>query len=113
MNGVSRREAVEELERQVTPTRPAMAGRWTIAFVLPPIAMCDADRVLERLARQDAARPEVLAHHLDDPLPRLPRRATSAASRGAGSPRPPGSVMPSDSAIEAIVEAVPMTMQWP
>ncbi len=32
---------------------------------------------------------------------------------GAGIAAPPGSVIPSASAIEAIVEAVPITMQWP
>jgi hypothetical protein len=46
---------------------------------------------------------------------RRPESSASAIRResGAGIAALPGSVMPSASAIEAMVEAVPITMQWP
>ena len=112
MNGVSRERRSKSDSGSGTPTRPATAGRWTIAFVLPPIAMStrmafsNASRVRIRLGRRSSATISTT---------RRPVASASARRResGAGIAALPGSVIPSDSAIEAIVEAVPMTMQWP
>ena len=50
---------------------------------------------------------------LDDLPPRRFGELRAAASRRPGSPPPPGSVSPSASVTQAIVEAVPIVMQWP
>ncbi len=112
MNGVSRERRSKSESGSGTPTRPAMAGRCTIAFVLPPIAMStriafsNASRVRMRLGRRSSATISTI---------RFPVASASARRResGAGIAALPGSVMPRDSAIEAIVDAVPMTMQCP
>ena len=74
--------------------------------------MEDADRVLERLAGEDVRRLEVALDELDD----LPARRSARWRRRestAGIAAPPGSVSPSASVTQAIVEAVPIVMQWP
>ena len=72
-----------------------------------------ADRVLERLAHQDLRQHEVLAHHLDDPPARPCGRARCGGRPTAGMAAFSGRPTPSASTIEAMVEAVPMVMQWP
>ena len=70
MNGVSRESRSKSESGSGTPTRPAIAGRWTIAFVLPPIAMSTRIAFSNASAREEPARAEVLRDHLDDPPPR-------------------------------------------
>ena len=69
MKGVSRDRRSKSDSGSGTPTRPAMAGRWTIAFVLPPIAMSTRIAFSKASRVRMPARAEVLRHHLDDPLP--------------------------------------------
>ena len=61
--------------------------------------MQHANRVLERLPRQDVGRPEILRHELDDPTPRSLARAPCLRESTAGMAAPLGSVIPSASAI--------------
>src|SRR5262249_19046535 len=90
-----------------------MATRWMIALVLPPIAMS------ARIALSNA--PAVRTWDgLGPPAraistARRPDSSASASRResGAGIAALPGSVIPSASTIDAIVDAVPITMQWP
>src|ERR1041384_1234026 len=83
------------------------------AFVEPPMAMS------VRIALSKAAGVR-MSLGLGAPalaISTARRPAISAIARrresGAGMAALPGNVMPSASAIEAIVEAVPITMQWP
>jgi hypothetical protein len=71
-----------------------------------------ADRVLKRLALQDFGNAQVLVHHA---TMRRPVSCASTARREstAGIAAFPGRVSPSDSTMQAIVEAVPMVMQCP
>ena len=55
---------------------------------------------------------QVLPHHLDDALAGLVGHL-AALPVGAGIAAQPGSDMPSASASEFIVEAVPIVLQWP
>ena len=71
------------------------------------------DRVLEGLTRQDVRRPDVRARRAR----RSSRPAASATcarrASTAGIAAAPGSVSPSASVTQAIVDAVPIVMQWP
>ena len=71
-----------------------------------------ADRVLECLARENLGDAQIFVHHLDDAPARqvsqVQRRASAAGMAAlCGRPRPSASTM------QAMVEAVPMVMQWP
>ena len=72
----------------------------------------DADGVLDRLAGDDLRHLQILMHHLDDApageMGRTRRRASTAGMAAL-----PGSAMPRDSIIDAMVEAVPMVLQLP
>ena len=94
------------------PSRPAIAVRWTIALVDPPMESSTLNafskalplRILSgvsfRLNRSTAAAPV-----------RSATRTRSAVT--AGGDALPGSAMPSASATQAIVLAVPITEQVP
>ena len=94
-----------------TPTRPARASRWMTALVEPPIAIS----VRMALSNAGAVRiwlglgpPAVAISTARRPaISAIAMRRESAAGMAAL----PGRAMPSASAIEAIVEAVPITMQ--
>ena len=112
-NGVVRDSSSKRVSGSGTPARPAMATRWMIALVLPPIAMS------ARIALSNAAAVRI-SDGLGPPAraistARRPDSSASASRResGAGMAAFPGKVMPSASTIEAIVDAVPITMQWP
>ena len=94
------------------PSRPAIAVRWMIALVEPPIASSTRSAfstdfaVMIRLGRRSV------------PISSTARRPLASAARRrsactAGIAAVPGSVMPSASAIEAMVLAVPITAQVP
>ena len=57
--------------------------------------------------------PQILAHHLDDAAAAQLGDGAAGASRARGSLAQPGSVMPSASARLVMVDAVPITVQWP
>ncbi len=89
-----------------------MASRWITAFVDPPmaaftrIAFSNACLVMIR----DGRRSSIARLTMRWPACwAVSRRRESAAGQAAD----PGSCMPSASAMHAIVEAVPMVMQWP
>jgi hypothetical protein len=89
-----------------------MASRWTIAFVEPPIA------ALVRIAFSNAALVRIwLGRRSSFTIATMRWPASCAISyrreSTAGQVAEPGSCMPSDSATQAIVDAVPMVMQWP
>ena len=94
-----------------TPARPAIATRWMIALVEPPIAMSARIALSKAFAVRisEGFGPSARASS----TARRPESSASASRResGAGIAALPGSVMPSASAMEAIVEAVPITMQ--
>ena len=96
-----------------TPARPAIATRWMIAFVEPPIAMSARIALSKAWAVRiwDGLGPPASA------ISTARRPAISAIARrresDAGIAALPGSVIPSASTTEAIVEAVPITMQCP
>ena len=74
--------------------------------------MQDADRVLEGCVGEDVGRLQVPLDELDD----LPACGFGDLRPGASRRRdrgPPGRVSPSASVTQAIVEAVPIVMQWP
>jgi len=72
----------------------------------------DADRILERLPGEYPRDADVLLHQLDDPPAGHTRRSYLRAST-AGIAALPGMPTPSASIIDAIVDAVPIVMQWP
>ena len=72
----------------------------------------DADRIFERLSREDLRDRDVLADEVDDASAgELRERGAARVNRGDG--RVAVGAMPSASAILAIVDAVPIVMQWP
>src|SRR5436305_6120026 len=110
-SGVERDSSSNRASRSDTPARPAIATRWMIALVEPPIAMS------ARIALSNAFAVRI-SEGLGPPVrasstARRPDSSASASRResGAGIAALPGSVMPSASAIEAIGEAVPIHMQ--
>ena len=94
------------------PARPAIAVRWITALVEPPSA------IINRIAFSNA-------RWVRTSLGRMPRRTVSTICRptasairsrrasGAGMAAEPDKAIPSASAMAAIVEAVPITVQWP
>ncbi len=72
-----------------------------------------ADRVLERLARQDLRQREVLLRPSRRCAARPCARARCGARRPPGSRRCPAARCRAPRPCEAIVEAVPIVMQWP
>ena len=95
-----------------TPQRAAIAVKWMSAFVDPPIACKTISALLNAFAlRMSRAREPPLASA-------AARRPDASASRNrsawtAGIAAAPGNVIPSTSATQAIVLAVPITMQVP
>ena len=95
-----------------TPTRPAMAVKWMMALVEPPMArstrrafsMASAVSTRSGVIRDSASR--TAASPVASP-------ARSRSAWTAGMAAVPGSVMPSVSATQAMVLAVPMTAQVP
>ena len=71
----------------------------------------DDNGVLERLAGHDLGRPQILVHHLDDALAGFIGESARARGRARGSRRNRASCMPSASASEFIVVAVPIVLQ--
>ena len=96
-----------------TPTRPASASRWTTAFVLPPSAIRSVIALSNASRGEDLRGAEPLARKLDR------TRAGRLAPRGraqrssAGIDAVPGRHIPSASTIDVIVDAVPISLQWP
>src|SRR5947199_211545 len=111
--GVERDSSSKRVSGSGTPARPARATRWMIALVEPPIAMSPRIALSKAFAVRisEGRGPPACASS----TARRPLSSASARRResGAGIAALPGSVMPRASAIEAIVDAVPMTMQWP
>src|SRR5439155_1703070 len=112
-SGVERDSSSKRASGSGTPARPARATRWMIALVEPPIAMSLRIALSKALAVRisEGRGPPPWASS----TARRPLSSASARRResGAGIAALPGRVMPRASAIEAIVDAVPMTMQWP
>src|SRR2546430_8124975 len=111
--GVERERASKRARGSGTWARPASATRWMIALVEPPMAMSLRIALSKACAvrRSEGLGPPACAS-LTARRPLASARARRRES-GAGIAALPGSVMPRASAIEAIVDAVPMTMQWP
>ena len=111
-NGTSRESSSKRSSGRSMPSRPAIAGRWMTAFVEPPsacsvaIALWNAAGVRICESRRSSCtictmrRPVMWASA---------RRRESAAGIAAA----PVSVVPSASAIDVIVLAVPIVLQWP
>ena len=94
------------------PKRPATALRWMMAFVEPPIAM------FTRIAFSIALRVMILSgvrFSRTMATIRAPLRSAISLRResAAGMLAQPVNVMPIASARLVIVDAVPITMQWP
>ena len=93
--------------------RPAIASRWITALVEPPIAPLTRIAFSNACARQDLRHAQVLAA----PSRRCGGRPCGPARSGAS--RPPGwrrwsaGRCRAPRPCEAMVEAVPMVMQWP
>ncbi len=114
MVGTSRPEPVPIVERRVDAEPPGDREQMHDRIGRAADRAVDADGVLERLARQDlgdAHDPRCTISTMRRPArcastlaPRIDRRDRR---------RCPAVPMPSASTIEAMVEAVPMVMQWP
>ena len=93
------------------PARPAMATRWTMAFVEPPSAIRRQSRC--RTKRHLKKR----GFRLSQTFSTICRPAWAAIRQCeaslAGMDEAPGNVRPRVSAMAVIVEAVPIVMQWP
>ncbi|KAG1387900.1 hypothetical protein G6F59_016201 [Rhizopus arrhizus] len=94
------------------PRRPAMAVRWTMPFVEPPIDSStrkafsmDLPLMIWSGVSRDAAMATAVA-----PV-RSATRTRSAVTAGADAP--PATIMPSASVMQAMVLAVPITEQVP
>ncbi len=95
------------------PARPAMAARWTSALVEPLVA-CNTTEALRTAVLVMIWR-GVGAPAFAISTARLPVASAMRmrSEETAGAVAAPGSVKPSVSAIDAMVEAVPITMQVP
>ena len=71
------------------------------------------DRVQERAPGQHRARPAAARRPSPPRAGRWRARPPAAGCPAAGVPASPGMVVPSASAMQAIVEAVPIVLQWP
>ncbi len=94
------------------PSRPATASRCTAKLVEPPIAELTTTAFSSaRLVTTSDSR----TFSRTSSTARMPDRWARARRREstAGSAAMPGRVSPSDSAQQAMVEAVPMVLQWP
>src|SRR5919199_1624467 len=94
------------------PRRPAMAVRWITALVEPPSA------IIVRIAFSKAPRVMTSPGRIPSRPVSTIGRPTASAMRsrrasGAGIAAEPGRAIPSASAMAAIVDAVPITVQWP
>jgi len=94
------------------PARLAMATKWMMAFVEHPVAMATVT------ALSMAASVRILSGVRSSHTISTARRPQVADMRwwlasAAGMAEAPGRVIPRASAIEVMVEAVPMVMQWP
>src|SRR6266853_1001638 len=110
--GVVRDSSSKRVSGRSTPARPAIAIRWMIALVEPPMAMP------VRTALSKASRVRTFDGFRSSRTISMMRRPDISASAmrresAAGIAALPGRVMPSVSAIEAMVDAVPITMQCP
>ena len=90
-----------------------MASRWTTAFVEPPIAASATIALRNEPRRQDVARASAGRDHLDRQPAGARGRPRAAGCPAPGVPAMPGIVMPSASATQAIVDAVPIVLQCP
>ena len=112
MKGVVRESSSNFSSGRSRPTRPARATRWMMAFVDPPIAMLTrmAFSKASRVRMREGRRPSRAISTARRPLSSaMARRRESAAGMFAQ----PLSVMPRASARLVMVDAVPITMQWP
>ena len=94
------------------PTRPAIAFRWITALVEPPIA------ALTRIAFSNASRVRIFDSFRSSrtmSTMRMPDRCASTRRRAstAGMAALCGRLVPSASAMQAIVDAVPIVLQVP
>jgi len=106
------RQRVEACERQRDAGTPSEGDQVTIALVEPPIAMSPRIALSKAFAvRISEGRGPPRSAISTPGVPSA--RPAPGAGVGRGIAALPGSVMPRASAIEAIVDAVPMTMQWP
>jgi hypothetical protein len=94
------------------PARPAMATRWIMALVEPPMAS-SVTIALSKLSARRMSRGFKSSHTMS--TMRLPESVAIFAwfESGAGIDDAPGSVSPSASAIDIIVAAVPIVMHVP
>ena len=110
--GVLRARASNRSKVSATPARRATAIKWTTELVEPPSASTVV-MALSKLASVKKSRGLRSCHTIS-----TIRRPLSVAIRAwrasaAGIDTAPGSVKPSASAAEVMVDAVPMVMQWP
>ena len=112
-SGVERDSSSKRPRGSDTPARPATATRCTIALVLPPMAMSARIALSNAAAVSSSDGRGPRARAISTARRPLISASTSRRESGAGMAALFGSVMPSVSAIAAIVDAVPITMQWP
>ena len=109
---MSRDRSSKRFMSSAMPARRAMAMRWMMALVEPPIAMWT--RIALSKEAGERIRAGVRSSHTISTM----RRPAAAHIRGwfestAGIEDAPGSARPSASAIAIMVAAVPITMQVP
>ncbi|HEV2257136.1 MAG TPA: hypothetical protein VGS06_28720, partial [Streptosporangiaceae bacterium] len=112
ITGVRAATAANDNNGSDSPRRPATAHRWMIAFVDPPTA---ASTVIARSNAEGVSNDDGRAS--SETRPTIRRPASSASDDCKAEPdastAEPGSVMPSVSAMIAIVDAVPIVLHAP
>ena len=111
-NGTLRESSSKRSSGRSKPSRPAIAGRWMTAFVEPPSAFSVAIALWKASGVRiwDSRRSSCTICTMRRPVMwASARRRESAAGIAAA----PVSVVPSASAIDVIVLAVPIVLQWP
>ncbi len=106
-------DAVEVVQRQLDPEPPGDGQQVDDGVGGAADRGQRDDRVEERATAEQGAGAAVLARPSRWPRGPAAWAASSRRLSAAGVPARPGSVVPSDSAITAIVEAVPIVLQWP
>ena len=110
--GVRREISSKRASGRSTPARPAMATRWMMAFVEPPIAMSTVIALSKEAAvrMSDGFRSSQTISTIRRPVAAA---MTPWLASGAGIEDAPGRVRPRVSAMDIMVAAVPMVMQVP
>ena len=111
--GTAAADLIKAREGQIDADAPGDGGQVDDGVGAAADGVEQGDGVVKGLSGQDLRWADVALDKLDDVSARRLRQLQMRRESAAGVAPLPGSAMPSASISEFMVEAVPMTMQWP